>query len=168
LTACDASGRRVLLDAGAGPDVQDFDGWTAMHNAARNGKNRCVEVLIEARGSLTIKTKLGETCLHVACRKGKSKVVEKILQEAKRSQQIAQLLQEQDNAGYTPENVTEFDYIRTLLQSQGAVVEDPLYAPSMQRTQSSRSITDALGMTQRAPSGGKNTARNASSSCTIL
>ena len=45
----DAFGRRCLLEAGAEPDGQDLDGWTAMHNAARNGKNRCVEVLIPIR-----------------------------------------------------------------------------------------------------------------------
>eukprot|EP00961_Rhodomonas_salina_P202478 2731015-Rhodomonas_salina.2 len=63
-----------LLLAGADPNLQDVDGWTAAHTSTRNGRNKCVQLLLEHRGDVCCVTRWGETSLHIACRKGKAKL----------------------------------------------------------------------------------------------
>jgi hypothetical protein len=55
-----------LLGRGAGPNVPDAQGWTAMHQAASRGNQRLLKALIEAGGDMTRRDTLGYTPLHVA------------------------------------------------------------------------------------------------------
>ena len=56
---CSAAGRgsatqlRTMLANGADPSSSDYDGRTALHLAASNGRLECVELLIEARAELS-------------------------------------------------------------------------------------------------------------------
>jgi len=87
------------------PPPQDRDGWTPMHNSARNGRNRCVqELLVHNSTDLSKTTRYGETPLHIACRKGKAKVVEKIVTWADKagSDQLKSLLAQTDIDGAPP------------------------------------------------------------------
>ena len=65
----------MLLKAGADPNIQAQDGWTATHIAAVNGYVDIVGILIAYGADVTIKTHSGRTPLHLAARKGRESVV---------------------------------------------------------------------------------------------
>jgi hypothetical protein len=115
-----------ILQAGADLNVQDVDGWTAIHNSARNGRNRCVTKLLEKGASMMIKTRWEETPLHVACRKGKAKIVAEMVSFAKQQKTggapgdlYKSLLSAKDSEGRTPEDLSSSEHIRGILRGEG-------------------------------------------------
>jgi len=56
----------LLLEAGADPDLQDKIGDTALHYAARGGREEAVALLIEHGASLDIENNAGQTPLDLA------------------------------------------------------------------------------------------------------
>lgn len=56
----------LLLRANNSVDLQDVDGWTALHHAAFNGNNRCIQVLLQNGSSLQVQGRLGLTACMVA------------------------------------------------------------------------------------------------------
>jgi len=59
-------GRRLLLQAGANLNHQDFDGWTPLHGAAHWGQEESCKLLCEANCDMDIKNKAGQTAMDVA------------------------------------------------------------------------------------------------------
>ena len=55
-----------LLDAGAGVNIQDGGGHTALHFAEESGSTVCVKMLIEAGADVNIRNEVGETALIAA------------------------------------------------------------------------------------------------------
>lgn len=62
---------RLLLGASADVDLQAQNGCTALHNAAANGHEPCVELLISHCCDVDVQNSGGATALHVAATKGK-------------------------------------------------------------------------------------------------
>ncbi|WP_331758601.1 ankyrin repeat domain-containing protein (plasmid) [Nocardia sp. NBC_01377] len=58
---CDESSVRMLLEAGADPNVQDVAGTTALHCAAQNGCYRSMLELLDAGADPTLKDQIGCT-----------------------------------------------------------------------------------------------------------
>ena len=61
---------RALLDAGAGKDLADNDGWTPLHIAAQNGHDTVVRALLDAGADKDLATNDGATSLFIAAQKG--------------------------------------------------------------------------------------------------
>lgn len=57
---------RMLLDAGANPDLQNLEGNTPLHIAAAGGYTATVSALLERQADRTIVNELGQTALHMA------------------------------------------------------------------------------------------------------
>ncbi|XP_067414419.1 serine/threonine-protein phosphatase 6 regulatory ankyrin repeat subunit B-like [Emydura macquarii macquarii] len=95
----------MLLKSGADVNVEQENGETAMHVAARHGSLRMIKALIEEGGELTWQSKAGECPLHVAVRHCHLPVVEEILSylatEKGRVEATACVNQE-NKAGETP------------------------------------------------------------------
>jgi hypothetical protein len=113
-----ASSCARALQAGADPNVRDVDGWTALHNSARNGRNRCAQALLFHRADMTLTTRYGETPLHVASRKGKAKVAAEIVACAETAELLESLLEHKDSDGRTPMDVAASDHIRSILRGE--------------------------------------------------
>ena len=74
-------GVRFLLDAGARPELEYYDGGTALHLAAKNGHSQVVSALVAAGASVDAPTGgLGRTPLHLAAAAGHAEAVSVLLQ----------------------------------------------------------------------------------------
>ena len=71
---------RVLLENGAGVDVQDKCGKTALHGAAVNGHEAVVRLLLENGAGVDVQDKDGETALHGAAASGHEALVRLLLE----------------------------------------------------------------------------------------
>jgi ankyrin repeat protein len=73
---------RILLDAGAQPDLPDEDGAIPLHDAAAGGYTELVELLLDrgAEASINAADSDGDTPLHNAARGGNIDVVRLLLQ----------------------------------------------------------------------------------------
>lgn len=61
----------LLVDAGAGLDIQDGMGWTALHNASGCGDHgEIVDLLLAKGAALNIKNKDGQTAHDLAIEEG--------------------------------------------------------------------------------------------------
>ena len=56
-------------------DARDYDGATALHEAARSGRMEAARALLDARADVTLTTNLGETPLHLAAREARAMLV---------------------------------------------------------------------------------------------
>jgi ankyrin repeat protein len=56
----------VLIDAGADVNLQDENGWTALHIAASVNNQEIVEILVDAGANLDMETLDGYTALDLA------------------------------------------------------------------------------------------------------
>jgi len=72
--------KRLVVDCGANPNIQDKDGYTPLHYAAWKGHLKVVELLLEHGANPNIQDKDGYTPLHYAAWKGHLKVVELLLE----------------------------------------------------------------------------------------
>ncbi|XP_042716879.2 protein tyrosine phosphatase type IVA 3 isoform X4 [Chrysemys picta bellii] len=95
----------MLLKSGADVNVEQENGETAMHVAARHGNLRMIKALIEEGGELTLQSKAGECPLHIAVQHCHLPVVEEILNylatEKSHAEAVACVNQE-NKAGETP------------------------------------------------------------------
>ncbi|KAG6931799.1 serine/threonine-protein phosphatase 6 regulatory ankyrin repeat subunit B-like [Chelydra serpentina] len=95
----------MLLKSGADVNVEQEDGETAMHVAARHGNLRMIKALIEEGGDLTSQSKAGECPLHVAVQHCHLPVVEEILNylaTEKSHEEAAACVNQENKAGETP------------------------------------------------------------------
>ncbi len=70
---------RVMLLAGANPDIQDNKGMTALHAAAKSSNDGCVDLLIDLPCRLDLVTVDGETTLHTASWMGNLHAVKRLI-----------------------------------------------------------------------------------------
>jgi ankyrin repeat protein len=58
--------KRLVIDCGIDPNIQDDEGWTPLHNAASNDYLNVVKLLLEHGADPNIQDNDGETPLHSA------------------------------------------------------------------------------------------------------
>ncbi|MFZ8806797.1 MAG: ankyrin repeat and protein kinase domain-containing protein [Pyrobaculum sp.] len=84
-----------LLEKGADPNAQDYDGRTPLHTAASKGDVLIVELLLKHSADLNTQTKFGYTPLHLAAMEGHVDVVRLLLEHGANTNT-------QDIFGWTP------------------------------------------------------------------
>ena len=57
---------KVMLQAGADPEIQDWEGMTALHSAVKSGVSSCVDALLDHPCRLDKLTHDGQSPLHTA------------------------------------------------------------------------------------------------------
>ena len=67
--------KHLVSDLGANTDVQDVEGDSALHDAARFGHLGCITILVEAGADTTLKNKKGQTAATVAEEYGQAEAV---------------------------------------------------------------------------------------------
>ncbi|TVU01551.1 hypothetical protein EJB05_52992, partial [Eragrostis curvula] len=70
---------RYLLDKGADPNMQDHDGYAPLHEAAREGFDEIVQLLLSKGASVDISSPEG-TPLHAAAAYGKFRIIQILLE----------------------------------------------------------------------------------------
>ncbi|PNH07523.1 Death-associated protein kinase 1 [Tetrabaena socialis] len=71
---------QLLSDPAANPNVQDVEGYTALHCASTEGRTEVVKALLRAGADVAAKRKEGYTALHLASQNGCLGAVEALLQ----------------------------------------------------------------------------------------
>jgi len=84
-----------LLEKGADPNAQDYDGRTPLHTAASKGDVLIVELLLKHGADPNTQTKFGYTPLHLAAEEGHVDVVELLLEHGANPNTY-------EGEGYTP------------------------------------------------------------------
>lgn len=69
---------RVLLEAGANPDVRQSGGWTPLHAAAMNGDLASVELLLAAGADAAATNDEGRTVADLAAESGDDPTIERV------------------------------------------------------------------------------------------
>ena len=72
---------RILLNAGANPNIQNEFGNTVLHTAIRGWHQDIVKLLLKAGADLTIKNNYGDTLLHKAVKMGHTPIVLLLLKQ---------------------------------------------------------------------------------------
>jgi hypothetical protein len=72
----------IMLQAGANPDVQDWQGMTALHAACKSLVDSCVDVLLDHPCELNKLTQEGRSALHTASWAGHIHAVKRLCQLA--------------------------------------------------------------------------------------
>lgn len=80
--AGDAELVKIMLGAGANPDLQDAKGMTALHSAAKSKSVDCVNYLIDRPCRLDLVTVEGRTPLHTAAWVGNLHAVQQLISKA--------------------------------------------------------------------------------------
>jgi len=75
----DAELVRIMLKAGANPEVQDCQGMTALHSAIKSQVKGCVDVLLDNPCRLDTLTDDGQSPLHTAAWTGNLHAVKRLL-----------------------------------------------------------------------------------------
>jgi hypothetical protein len=79
---------RKLIEYGANPNIQEYDGWTALHWAALNGHTNTVKLLLlEAKTDTSLKDDTGHNAEHYAARAGYWTIVSAIRKHTQKSTQ---------------------------------------------------------------------------------
>jgi len=73
---------RILLQAGADPEIQDWKGMTALHSACKSRVDSCVDALLEHPCKLDKLTDEARSPLHTACWAGHTHAVKRLVQLA--------------------------------------------------------------------------------------
>ncbi|XP_043922219.1 serine/threonine-protein phosphatase 6 regulatory ankyrin repeat subunit A-like [Protopterus annectens] len=103
-----AEGEKVaemLLKSGADVNLEQENGETAMHIAARYGNLKMIQSLIEEGGDLTRQSKVGENPLHIAVRHCHLHLVEEILTylaNEKNHSEAVMCVNQENEVGETP------------------------------------------------------------------
>lgn len=93
---------RIMLQAGADPEIQDWQGMTALHSACKSRVDSCVDVLLDQPCKLDKLTNEGRSPLHTASWAGNVHAVKRLLQLA------PGLVWARDSFGNTPLELAEF------------------------------------------------------------
>ncbi len=93
---------RLMLQAGADPEIQDLQGMTALHSACKSRVDSCVDVLLDQPCKLDKLTNEGRSPLHTASWAGNVHAVKRLLQLA------PGMVWKRDSFGKTPLELTEY------------------------------------------------------------
>ena len=99
--AGDAELVKIMLEAGANPDLQDIKGMTALHSATKSNSMDCVSFLLAAPCRLDLVTIDGRTPLHTAAWMGNLDAVQQLISLA------PQLAWQRDAGENTPLELAE-------------------------------------------------------------
>lgn len=69
---------RMLLEAGANPDVQQQGGWTALHSAAKHGSRPLLDLLLNHGADTSIKSNDGKTARDMANDAGHAEIANRL------------------------------------------------------------------------------------------
>jgi hypothetical protein len=92
---------RILLQAGADPEIQDWKGMTALHSACKSRVDSCVDVLLDHPCQLDKLTDEDRSTLHTACWAGHVHAVKRLVELA------PGLAWKRDSFGDTPLELAE-------------------------------------------------------------
>ncbi|QXH46198.1 ankyrin repeat domain-containing protein [Pseudomonas xanthosomatis] len=136
---------KVMLQAGADPDLQDWHGVTALHSAIKSRVDSCVDALLDNPCRLDNVTVDGQTVLHTASWTANRHAIERLLQRAPRLawqrnahgqtplELVEKLIAEPGTLGALAEQLAENGYTcASLQQLQGAaaLLEQAAPAPA--------------------------------------
>jgi hypothetical protein len=93
---------RIMLQAGADPEMQDRQEMTALHSACKSRVDGCVDALLEHQCKLDKLTNDGRSPLHTATWAGSLHAVKRLIQLA------PELVWQRDLTGKTPLELAEF------------------------------------------------------------
>ncbi len=93
---------RIMLQAGADPDIQDWQGMTALHAAIKYGVDSCVDVLLDHPCRLDKVTSDGQSPLYTASWSANLHATKHLLQLA------PELAWQRNSQGMTPLELVEF------------------------------------------------------------
>ena len=99
--AADTELVRIMLQAGADPEIQDWQGMTALHSACKSCVDSCVDVLLDQPCKLDKLTNEGRSPLHTASWAGNVHAVKRLLQLA------PEMAWKRDSFGKTPLELAE-------------------------------------------------------------
>ena len=71
---------KVLIEAKVSVDIQDRQGYTAVHWSAACGNDATLQILLDSKANLDIQCECGETALHRAARLGYHECVQKLVE----------------------------------------------------------------------------------------
>lgn len=92
---------RIMLQAGADPEIQDWKGMTALHSACKSRVDSCVDVLLDQPCKLDKLTDEERSPLHTACWAGHVHAVKRLVELA------PGLVWKRDSFGHTPLELAE-------------------------------------------------------------
>ena len=101
---------RIMLQAGADPEIQDWQGISALHSAIKSHVDSCVDALLDHPCHLSNITNDGQSPLHTASWTANAHVVGRLLQLAPR------LAWQRNSQGMTPLEKVEY-----LIENPGAL-----------------------------------------------
>lgn len=93
---------RIMLQAGADPEIQDLQGMTALHSACKSRVDSCVDALLDRPCKLDKMTNEGRSPLHTASWAGNVHAVKRLLQLA------PGMVWKRDSFGNTPLELAEY------------------------------------------------------------
>lgn len=93
---------RIMLQAGADPEMQDWQGMTALHSAIKSGVDSCVDALLDHPCRLDKLTCDGQSPLHTAAWTGNLHATRRLLQLA------PELAWQRNSQGMTPLERVEY------------------------------------------------------------
>jgi len=76
---------RKMIDMGADPNIQDSNGWTALHYSAELGDFQAVKILLDSKAKIDCYSNNKKTPLHFAASHNFSEIVKYILEKASES-----------------------------------------------------------------------------------
>lgn len=93
---------KIMLQAGADPEMQDWKGMTALHSAIKSGESGCIDALLDHPCRLDQVTHDGRSPLHTASWTGNLHAVKRLIQMA------PELAWQRDSKKVTPLELVEF------------------------------------------------------------
>lgn len=92
----------IMLQAGADPEIQDWQGMTALHSACKSRVDSCVDTLLDQPCKLDKLTNEARSPLHTASWAGNVHAVKRLLQSA------PEMVWKRDSLGRTPLELAEY------------------------------------------------------------
>jgi ankyrin repeat protein len=101
---------QLLLSHGSPVDPANTHGWTPLHRAANNNKQRAAKFLVDKGASLLARTTDGHTPLHLACHLNNLAMIELLLDLGARYDEV-------DHAKKTPYDLCITDAARDIFET---------------------------------------------------